>query len=273
MADQKILDKISKLLALSESDNPNEAAIALERAQKLMKEHSVTMTDVSLSAISEHNESIPTILKDGRLYTLLGDIISRSFGVTFLVISKHNNSRTAISGVCFIGPNDRIETAGYVFTVIARQLAIAKKNFLASYRSKLLEEMIEYFTSIGYISDPETFRKTCTSLPKLYKSFFYIKSSCESRLRQATKAYLRGWLSSVSQKIDDFVYEEQETLLIEQYIQATYPHLRELRQHSVRFNREQMSHYHKGIKDADDNVNLFRGVTGDMHRRELGFKG
>ena len=51
MADQKILDKISKLLALSESDNPNEAAIALERAQKLMKEHSVTMTDVSLSLL------------------------------------------------------------------------------------------------------------------------------------------------------------------------------------------------------------------------------
>ena len=272
MADQKILDKISKLLALSESDNPNEAAIALERAQKLMKEHSVTMTDVSLSAISEHNESIPTILKDGRLYSLLGDIISRSFGVTFLVSSKRANYRTVISGVCFIGPNDRIATAGYVFTVIARQLAIAKKNFLASYRRKLLVELIETLDNAGYIRSFEMI-KDCTSLPKLYTLFPQIKSSTESRLRQATKAYLRGWLSSVSQKIDDFVYEEQETLLIEQYIQATYPHLRELRQHSVRFNREQMSHYHKGIKDADDNVNLFRGVTGDMHRRELGFKG
>lgn len=272
MADQKILDKISKLLALSESDNPNEAAIALERAQKLMKEHSVTMTDVSLSAISEHKESIPTILKDGRLYSLLGDIISRSFGVTFLVTSNRTYSRRVVTGVCFIGPNDRIATAGYVFTVIARQLAIAKKNFLASYRKKLLVELLVALDNAGYINDLEIVT-TCNSLPKLYQYFPQLKSSTESRLRQATKAYLRGWLSSVSQKIDDFVYDEQETLLIEQYIHTTYPHLRELKQHTVRFNREQMSHYHKGIKDADENVNLFRGVTGDMNRRELGFKG
>lgn len=38
---QKILDRIKKLLALSTSDNPNEAKLALEQAQALMTRHSI----------------------------------------------------------------------------------------------------------------------------------------------------------------------------------------------------------------------------------------
>jgi hypothetical protein len=43
----RILEKISKLLALSKSSNPNEAALAAEKAQALMDEHSITMSQIS----------------------------------------------------------------------------------------------------------------------------------------------------------------------------------------------------------------------------------
>ncbi len=45
--DQKILDKLQKLLALSASENGNEAALALKKAQTIMNEHNLTVFDVA----------------------------------------------------------------------------------------------------------------------------------------------------------------------------------------------------------------------------------
>ena len=43
---EKIKEKIEKLLNLSMSDNEHEAALALERALKLMNEHNITQEEV-----------------------------------------------------------------------------------------------------------------------------------------------------------------------------------------------------------------------------------
>ena len=41
MNKSELIEKIKKLLALSDSSNPNEAAIALSRAQKLMEKYKI----------------------------------------------------------------------------------------------------------------------------------------------------------------------------------------------------------------------------------------
>ena len=46
-----ILERIKKLMALSHSANPNEAAIALSQAQKLMMRNHLTVKEVMLSDI------------------------------------------------------------------------------------------------------------------------------------------------------------------------------------------------------------------------------
>lgn len=50
-----ILRKIEHCLALSASDNPNEAAIAPRQAQKLMAEHGLTQLDLAAAQIGEHS--------------------------------------------------------------------------------------------------------------------------------------------------------------------------------------------------------------------------
>lgn len=50
-----ILRKIEHYLALSASDNPNEAAIAPRQAQKLMAEHGLTQLDLAAAQIGEHS--------------------------------------------------------------------------------------------------------------------------------------------------------------------------------------------------------------------------
>jgi hypothetical protein len=46
MAEEKIVEKIRKLLALSKSDNPHEAAIALQKATQLMEEYQIKNIDL-----------------------------------------------------------------------------------------------------------------------------------------------------------------------------------------------------------------------------------
>lgn len=46
MADEKIIDKIRKLLAMSKSSNPHEAAVALQKANKLMEEYQIKNIDL-----------------------------------------------------------------------------------------------------------------------------------------------------------------------------------------------------------------------------------
>ena len=60
MEHEKIIDKIKKCLALSNSDNPHEAAAALRQAQKLMEMHNLTELDISLSDVQECSAKAPS---------------------------------------------------------------------------------------------------------------------------------------------------------------------------------------------------------------------
>lgn len=46
--DDRIIEKLQKLLALAGSDNEHEAALAMARAEALMREHNISLADVAL---------------------------------------------------------------------------------------------------------------------------------------------------------------------------------------------------------------------------------
>jgi len=50
---KKIIDKICKCLRLSESGNPNEAALALRQATRMMKKYGITDNQVMAAEVSE----------------------------------------------------------------------------------------------------------------------------------------------------------------------------------------------------------------------------
>ena len=59
---EKIVDRINKLLSLSESSNPNEAKLAFQKAEKLMKEYAISQAQVKngkndVQIISDHYET------------------------------------------------------------------------------------------------------------------------------------------------------------------------------------------------------------------------
>lgn len=55
--DQKIIDKLQKLLALAGSDNEYEAQLAMSKAEALMREHNLSVVDVAMNGSGAYVQS------------------------------------------------------------------------------------------------------------------------------------------------------------------------------------------------------------------------
>lgn len=130
---EKVLEKLKKLLALAKSDNPHEAALALQRAQKLMQAYNITQNDLALSDI---DESISRYWAAGSVnpprYMLgLLDLIQTAFGVKSIIHSGFNPR------VGFYGNKGRVELASYTWEVLARQLIAARKSYIGQQNKRI----------------------------------------------------------------------------------------------------------------------------------------
>ncbi|MFH2882433.1 DUF2786 domain-containing protein [Citrobacter freundii] len=130
---EKVLEKLKKLLALSKSDNPHEASLALQRVQKLMQAYGITRDDIALSDIDESISSYwaaGSINPPRYILGLLG-IIQAAFGVDSIIHSGHKPS------VSFYGNKDRIELASYTWDILARQLIAARKSYIGQQNKRI----------------------------------------------------------------------------------------------------------------------------------------
>ncbi|HDL6887657.1 TPA: DUF2786 domain-containing protein [Yersinia enterocolitica] len=122
--DDKILSRIKKLKALLSSSNPNEVNAAIKRINTLMQQHELTNKDVELSDISEEKaEWSPSKSKKMPKYlAYLVTAICKNFIVKSI---RYADGRTS-----FIGTGERPAIAAYVYSVLARQLITARKEYI-----------------------------------------------------------------------------------------------------------------------------------------------
>jgi Protein of unknown function (DUF2786) len=124
MADKTIMARLKKLLALSKSSNPHEAALALERAQLLMEEHGVSEDDLALADIGEFPSiSLTTAINPPDYLWNLAGMVCGTFGVQTIFASGSGRYK-------FFGRIERAEVAAYTFDVLGRQLRSARLQFL-----------------------------------------------------------------------------------------------------------------------------------------------
>lgn len=178
---KRILDKIKKLMALAGSNNPHEAANALRKALLLMQEHQLSESDIELSNIAEHSATLANTSKSQPKWNMiLMGMIKQTFGVT----SYFN---PGLRRCFFVGYQDRAKIAAYCYTVLARQLKAARREFLGRLNKRLLP-------------------KTKTARADLF---------CE------------GWVSGVYQQVRALVPSEKEQALVAQYMSNIHSRLKE----------------------------------------------
>lgn len=126
MADDKILNKIKKCLALASSGNEHEAAAALRQAQKLMDAHCISDQDVLASQASERTAKAGAVSKPAAWESTLAARITHAFGCEIIF-----GRRTwTIGEWTFIGAGASPEVAGYTFEVLVRQARRARSEYI-----------------------------------------------------------------------------------------------------------------------------------------------
>lgn len=145
MSNERIISKIKKLLALSKSSNANEAAIALNQAQKLMKEYDIDLANIE---IKEEINGRQFAYSGGSYVPSIASIIKDVFGVEVLV---QGNAKRKVSYI-FVGTKDKAEVASYFFDVLIRKVMQARRNKL-----KELSESLKYVNKKTKIKIADSF--------------------------------------------------------------------------------------------------------------------
>ena len=136
MEQEKLLRKIKKLLAVSKSTNPHEAASALAMAQKLMAENQFNQSQIEFS---QHHTKQKTARKSARYVHMLISVVNKAFGVDSYLTNSYpgNDYGEDKMHIVFYGQEERPEIASYCFDVLYRRLQAARKAFLDTQNKRL----------------------------------------------------------------------------------------------------------------------------------------
>jgi len=135
----KILDKIRKLLSLADSDNENEAKLAMERANELLLRHNLSLSDVNTSTntvtegFADEEERFFAQVEDKFVLT----IISKFFFVKPIQVRRYDSINSAGQRVYkvrlqFIGEPLNIEVARFTYWY----LVVSFKRLWLSYKAE-----------------------------------------------------------------------------------------------------------------------------------------
>ncbi|WP_249978203.1 DUF2786 domain-containing protein [Vreelandella olivaria] len=139
MIPDRVMRKIKRCLALSNSANDNEAGIALRQAQALMAQYGVNQEDLALADFDMANASTAAGKKPPRYLEQLAQLINRVFGTSTVYSTRRDGIR-----ICgryeFVGPKDAVQVAAYAYVVLQRQLIRDRRAFQKTLNKRLKRE-------------------------------------------------------------------------------------------------------------------------------------
>jgi hypothetical protein len=129
----KIKNRIKKLFALSKSSNANEAATALEMAQKLMAEYGLIKSEIPTLDVNENDAPRTSGNVPPQYEINLAVSIAEAFGCEVLINRKLDTEKLVYRNTYqFIGIDYRPEVASYIAIVLFRKLRRARAEYLKS---------------------------------------------------------------------------------------------------------------------------------------------
>jgi hypothetical protein len=132
----KIKNKIKKLFALSKSPNANEAAAALEMAQKLIAEYGIIVSADGEFEIIEEDVKGNSGQRPPRYEVYLAIKIAEAFGakVAYGIVKDDPNQESLFNnyayGHTFVGVEHRVKIAAFIADVLLRKLKKARRGYI-----------------------------------------------------------------------------------------------------------------------------------------------
>lgn len=223
MSDERITQKIQKLLALGQSSNQHEAANALAKAQVLMEKYGLDQKSIEMSKIgSIEKDGLVRAMDLPNWYKGFTGVIARCFGVR-TVMDRVPGSRSrewCSSAVVFVGQKDRIELASYCYEVVGRQLLDARKA---------------YNKQLGKMDANQKWK--------------------------LVEAYCEGFVVSLEAKVKIFAVDPQERELVQEKLGQMFPRLNVAEIKEREISRDERRAMREGEEDGEQ-VSLFMPMDG-----------
>lgn len=121
----KIIDKIQKCLRLSQSGNANEAAAALRQAQGLMRKYGIIEAEIRVGQVEEATASSSGYFNPPYWAVALSELVAQAFDCRAFICQREQSPEFR-----FIGVGANAEVSAYTFTVLFRELRLARRQYL-----------------------------------------------------------------------------------------------------------------------------------------------
>lgn len=214
----KIIDKICKCLRLSESGNPNEAALALRQATSLMKKYDISDAQVIAAEVSESATQAGERYNPPYWALALANLVANAFECRNLISRRYGRAPE----FRFIGLGYKAEVATYSYTVLHRYLSRAIEDF-----------------------------------------DFSIKGSCAGdaiERQRRIEVFAQAWLFRVGRTVSEFVGENTDKKIIDEYIQEKYGDTSEIAGKPRDTQEADYGDIISGMQAANE-VELYRSVS------------
>lgn len=127
---RKLVERLEKLLNLGQSSNANEAAVALEKAARMMEEHELSQSEVHASKVGEvHVKSTQSVSKPKDWEASFVKVVASAFGCRVLWLRGDSRRLDYWGRFVLVGHTDRLALAEYTTTVLLRELVKARTKF------------------------------------------------------------------------------------------------------------------------------------------------
>lgn len=213
---KKIIDKIYKCLRLSESGNPNEAALALRQASSLMKKYGISDAQVMAAEVNESTTQAGERYNPPFWALVLANLVAEAFECRNLILRQYGKSPE----FRFIGLGFKAEVATYSYTVLHRHLSRAIEEFKLSVDSNENDDIEE---------------------------------------ARRIEVFAQAWLFRVGRTVSEFIGENTDKVVIDEYIEEKYGETVELAGEPTDTQNADYDDILSGMRAAHE-VALYRSV-------------
>ena len=213
---KKIIDKIYKCLRLSESGNPNEAALALRQASSLMKKHGINDAQIMAAEVTEGATQAGERYNPPFWALALANLVAEAFECRNLILRQYGKNPE----FRFIGLGFKAEVATYSYTVLHRHLSRAIEEFKLSIDSNE-NDVVEEARRI--------------------------------------EVFAQAWLFRVGRTVSEFIGENTDKVVIDEYIEEKYGETVELAREPTDTQNADYDDILSGMRAAHE-VALYRSV-------------
>ncbi|MFM9271403.1 DUF2786 domain-containing protein [Halomonas elongata] len=132
MIPDRIMRKIERCMALSQSANAHEAGIALRHAQQLMQRYGLSEQDITLASVTDHTATVQAGKVPPRYLNSLAVLVNSAFGTQAIYSATPQISGTQVRWIGqwqFLGTDGASQVAAYAYEVLQRQLIRDRKAY------------------------------------------------------------------------------------------------------------------------------------------------